>query len=112
MVHGGILPCGKYKGQFFDEVEQNDSGYCDWVSSLKEPDVFKSFVDYLKDNHEPPNKKQKSDKCKICFDNEIDSVFVPCGHIVSCMKCGLRFDSKQCPICKEQISMVLKTYLA
>ena len=62
MVHGGILPCGKYKGQFFDEVEQNDSGYCDWVSSLKEPDVFKSFVDYLKGNDEPPNKKQKTDQ--------------------------------------------------
>ncbi len=29
--------------------------------------------------------KNDDDVCKVCYDQKIDCVFVPCGHIVVCM---------------------------
>ena len=48
--------------------------------------------------------------CKICLDNEREVVFRPCGHFVSCNKCGLSL--KQCPFCRSKISTFLKIYLS
>ena len=59
---------------------------------------------------EPPSKKQRADdECKICFDKDIDSVFVPCGHVLACFSCAISV--KKCPICKRSCK-ALKTYKA
>ena len=49
-------------------------------------------------------------KCKVCANNLIDSVFLPCGHIMSCTLCGLQLVN--CPICKKRIAKVKKIYRA
>ena len=36
--------------------------------------------------------------CKICLTNEIQQVFLYCGHLIACNECGKRF--LFCPICK------------
>ena len=56
------------------------------------------------ENDTPPTKKKKKKKetaddyCKICYDKTMDSVFVPCGHILACMSCAVIVD--ECPVCK------------
>lgn len=47
--------------------------------------------------------------CSICMDNDINAVFIPCGHIASCYSCGQGF--KNCPICRVDISGVYQIYL-
>ena len=46
-------------------------------------------------------KMKDSFKCKICMDNQIDTVFCPCGHMVSCSVCAANVE--QCPICRGAI---------
>lgn len=47
------------------------------------------------------NKMEDSFKCKICMDQQIDTVFCPCGHMVSCSVCAASIEL--CPICRAQI---------
>lgn len=57
-----------------------------------------------------PEKKTNSNNltCFICFDAEIQVVFCPCGHQMSCMKCAAQFN--KCPICRQLISNKIRTY--
>ena len=108
---------GKHKGRYFDEVLRDSPDYCDWVKNLADPgEAFSRFIDYLNsrfEDEEPPTKKTKnSNVCKICCDKDIDTVFVPCGHIAACRRCALRLEGDPCPICKQQVCLVVKTYRA
>jgi hypothetical protein len=51
-----------------------------------------------------------SNNCKICMDAIVSCAFVPCGHIATCFDCGSSL--KDCPICREKVNMVLKTFKA
>ena len=91
--------------------------------TLKEENVgcFKEFIDYMEKNPPiggapPPAKKLRVDEatntCKICYQSEINTVFVPCGHIVACSECAERLQEKPCPICKYDVCFVQKTFRA
>ena len=121
-LHGGILEMGKHKGLWFDEVLAKEPDYCIWAMRLKEPSAgFHKFIIWLRVNfdttteeeaeeHEPPNKKVKQDdECKICCDKLVDSVFIPCGHILACLSCALSVE--RCPICKTPCGAI-RTYRA
>lgn len=47
---------------------------------------------------------EDSFKCKICMDVQIDTVFCPCGHMVSCHVCAGNVNL--CPICRGMIQHV------
>lgn len=47
-------------------------------------------------------------ECKICYDNEADIVFLPCGHLTTCETCASRV--RTCPICRSYIHNKIKTY--
>ena len=125
-VHGGILNVGKHRGRFFDEVLEGAPEYCDWALNLESPnDSLMLCIDYARVyykketveqrlSQDPPHKKTRANEnlCVICFDRHINSAFVPCGHLVACLVCAWKFDGKQCPMCKQHVAMVLKTYSA
>jgi len=56
----------------------------------------------------------KSEPCVICMDQKKNCLLYPCGHICACFTCGnmLKKDSKPCPMCRQVISDVVKTYVA
>jgi hypothetical protein len=39
--------------------------------------------------------------CKICWDQESQLVFIPCGHVGTCLTCGSKL--LKCPICRSDI---------
>ena len=91
--------------------------YCDWALALTDPSgTLQLFIDYARVHRqvEQPAKKARRDEkaCAICFDGAIDAAFVPCGHLVACLACARKFDGRPCPICKQLVEMVLKTYSA
>lgn len=48
-------------------------------------------------------------KCKICYQNDYNTVFLPCGHTLSCIQCALTV--KKCPLCRKPIYKKIKIYL-
>lgn len=52
----------------------------------------------LKDTIE---KIQDSFTCQCCADNPINTVFIPCGHLVCCSECANRVTN--CPLCRTDI---------
>ena len=58
---------------------------------------------------------ENEQKCKVRLDNMIDSVFLPCGHMMTCIICGFQLVSwlgVSSPICRKQIGRVAKVYRA
>jgi Zinc finger, C3HC4 type (RING finger) len=62
-------------------------------------------------NNQPPQQPQQAkldssegnvDECLLCSEQKRDTVFKPCGHVVSCEACGSRI--KKCLICRESVS--------
>ncbi|CAH0720027.1 unnamed protein product, partial [Brenthis ino] len=48
--------------------------------------------------------------CKVCMDNEVSVVFLPCGHLVSCAGCGAAL--RACPLCRAAVRALVRAYLA
>jgi hypothetical protein len=43
--------------------------------------------------------------CPVCFDKQVDSVYVPCGHTI-CKDCGKKVRNLHCIICRKKASMI------
>ncbi|XP_044267945.1 protein neuralized-like [Tribolium madens] len=50
--------------------------------------------------------------CIICCGSGRDSVFVPCGHMCTCFRCGLMVQDSDnlCPICRKRIGSIVRVY--
>lgn len=60
---------------------------------------------------EEENKRLKSFReCKICMVSEVEVVFVPCGHLLSCVMCGTAL--MNCPLCRTAIKGRVRTFLS
>jgi len=68
--------------------------------------LLKNQVAELKQKYE--NEIFKNN-CKICFEKEINTVILDCGHRYICYDCSFNCSSK-CPACKGEIKNILKTY--
>ncbi|XP_051126902.1 E3 ubiquitin-protein ligase APD2-like isoform X1 [Andrographis paniculata] len=52
--------------------------------------------------------------CVICYDDQRDCFFVPCGHCIACHTCAARImkeESKSCPICRGIIEKIRKLHI-
>lgn len=47
--------------------------------------------------------------CRICYTNEYNTAFSPCGHIVACVKCAI--SQNKCPLCMIPFEKILRIYL-
>lgn len=69
----------------------------------------KKEINELKlENKEYKEKIIEQNECIICIENKLQIVFVPCGHICSCVECSKRLN--QCPICRKNIDSCLKIF--
>ncbi|XP_066999485.2 death-associated inhibitor of apoptosis 2 [Anabrus simplex] len=48
--------------------------------------------------------------CKICMDEEVGVVFLPCGHLVTCVNCTPSL--QDCPLCRQPIKATVRTFLS
>ncbi|XP_069099293.1 baculoviral IAP repeat-containing protein 7 isoform X2 [Pleurodeles waltl] len=53
---------------------------------------------------------QEERVCKICMDNQVSVVFVPCGHLVVCTECAPELSD--CPICRASIHDTIRTFMS
>ncbi|CAH2284398.1 E3 ubiquitin- ligase MYLIP [Pelobates cultripes] len=47
--------------------------------------------------------------CMLCCEEEINSAFCPCGHMVCCERCASQLQS--CPVCRASVEHVQHVYL-
>lgn len=60
---------------------------------------------------EEENRRLKEARlCKICMDEEVGVVFVPCGHLVTCVNCAANV--QDCPMCRKPIKATVRTFLS
>lgn len=56
--------------------------------------------------------------CKICLEEEVQMVFIPCGHTVSCQECAQCLTDKKpqnqrkCPVCRKNIEGKVRIFFA
>jgi hypothetical protein len=48
--------------------------------------------------------------CKVCMAKEVDTVFLPCGHLVCCSSCSPAL--RNCAICRALIRGTVKIFLS
>lgn len=75
--------------------------------------IVKEVVDVVSSSSYPKPLLAAADECKICMDHTINSVFVPCGHRFACHDCGkdwMQNVNKCCPVCRNKIDILLKTF--
>lgn len=48
--------------------------------------------------------------CKICYANELNTIFLPCGHVIACAKCASSVD--KCPACRKPFSQLQRIYFS
>ncbi|XP_043280002.1 baculoviral IAP repeat-containing protein 7-B-like isoform X2 [Venturia canescens] len=48
--------------------------------------------------------------CKICYGEELGVVFLPCGHMVSCVKCAPGMVT--CALCRQSVSMTVRAFFS
>ncbi|CAH0586957.1 unnamed protein product [Chrysodeixis includens] len=74
------------------------------VESTPEPEGKKLSL-------EEENRQLKEARlCKVCMDSEVSVVFLPCGHMVSCGRCGAALGA--CPLCRAAVRALVRAYLA
>ncbi|XP_012276927.1 death-associated inhibitor of apoptosis 1 isoform X2 [Orussus abietinus] len=63
-------------------------------------------------NVKPTNSKPIDDAriCKICYNEELGVVFLPCGHMVACVKCAPGMTT--CAVCREPVSMTVRAFFS
>ncbi|PIK44270.1 apoptosis inhibitor 2 [Apostichopus japonicus] len=54
-------------------------------------------------------KLREKNLCKICLDNDVEVLFFPCKHLVTCADCATRIDT--CPICRTEIDDKVYVYM-
>ncbi|KAL9917201.1 death-associated inhibitor of apoptosis 2 [Glossina fuscipes] len=60
---------------------------------------------------EEENRKLKDARlCKVCLDEEVGVVYLPCGHLVTCVQCAPGVE--QCPVCRTTIKGFVRTFFS
>lgn len=62
----------------------------------------------VKELSERLEKEEERDACKICYEREINCLFLECAHRFMCYRCSQKFSC--CPVCRQEITRKVKTY--
>ena len=67
-----------------------------------------SLTHHMTNNILTPTEAENDYLCKVCMDSAVDCVFLDCGHMLTCVKCGRKLS--ECPICRQYIVKVIHAF--
>lgn len=71
---------------------------------------LKSAEAILRAKSAKPSEVPENKICKICYELEFNTAFIPCGHVVACAKCASSVTT--CPMCREPFDSVTRIYFS
>ena len=82
--------------------------------SLRLPQIYRRWAVPLAEEAAPVQVSQVSNTsnpsealpCKICYDQQMSIVFLPCSHSLSCPSCATAL--RNCPLCRKRIDATVK----
>lgn len=80
------------------------------IKSSEHCEMSGSAKNVLCDEETEEKIKDRNLICKICLENDLNSVFIPCGHAVACGKCSLSLNNNTCPICRNVYFKSIKIF--
>ncbi|XP_016313488.1 E3 ubiquitin-protein ligase XIAP-like isoform X2 [Sinocyclocheilus anshuiensis] len=99
----------KVERTILQKLCQNTEGYASVEALIQ--DLSASIIpEKAEDPMTKLEKLQREKLCKVCMDSDINIVFIPCGHLVTCQKCSEPLN--KCPICCAAIMQKIKIYNA
>lgn len=66
--------------------------------------------DMSEKSDEEEEERKDSKLCKICYSNEYNTIFLPCGHVIACAKCASSVT--KCPACRQPFDNVMRVYFS
>lgn len=63
-----------------------------------------------RDLEEENRRLREARLCKICVDQELGVVMLPCAHLVACITCASSLSD--CPLCRQTIKATVRTFLS
>lgn len=88
-------------------------GSCKFLKLIKGEDfinMVKGGKKKVEEEKEEPKNGDDSKICKICYVNEYNTVFLPCGHVVACVECASSLLA--CPICKKPYTDITRIFFS
>ena len=90
----------------------------EYIDSVEQENRCLKMSQQFYDAMEKDNQKMKKDLekvnesklCKVCMDEEACIVFIPCGHLMSCVNCSPAL--KNCAICRKPVQTTVRTYFS
>ncbi|XP_014774540.1 putative inhibitor of apoptosis isoform X1 [Octopus bimaculoides] len=89
---------------FDDDIEDVSDEEEPVQTTIKNDTEMSANADLVKEN----NMLKELKLCKICLDEELSVVFLPCGHLVSCASCAPALSN--CPVCRQKVHGMVKTF--
>ncbi|KAM0732845.1 Baculoviral IAP repeat-containing protein 2 [Formica fusca] len=100
--------------QVMQSVKNSTSKKTTQVSNAAESKHDKKETDNESDDimslREENRKLKEARLCKICMDNELAIVFLPCGHLATCDNCIPALTT--CPLCRLKIRAYVRIFLS
>ncbi|CAF1108858.1 unnamed protein product [Adineta ricciae] len=99
-------------GQLKDVLNQNFVSYKGCVEKheliAKLQLLYRDKQQQSESNTSISNGQSDENLCKICMDESIDCVFLDCGHLCTCIRCGKQLS--ECPLCRSYIVRVVRVF--
>jgi len=103
MVHYQIK---EMKKSFTPLCEAKFEKHEEIINILK--NYFCKFYGISETEFKSPENDEKC--CKVCWEREVDTVLLWCGHVAICLYCSQFLSS--CPMCCQPIQKVQRVYLS
>ncbi|XP_060692651.1 E3 ubiquitin-protein ligase NEURL3-like isoform X2 [Hemiscyllium ocellatum] len=83
-----------------------------YTTPAKDTSGSSSSVPKVSSTPSPQGSASVDEECIVCCSCQVDSVLYRCGHMCVCYSCGQKLLSKnsKCPICRQPIKEIIKTY--
>lgn len=105
--------CVDYKGVFEKEVLREKVMLL-WIDHNESQGRMRASEHQGSNDQDPPTSTNQYDNdkhmCKICWEREVNSVLLDCGHLVACVTCGRKL--ADCPICRQNVVRCVRTFKA
>lgn len=75
-------------------------------------DIFERDIDTTMDivERDVERDMDTTKVCRVCMDAEVEVVYLPCAHAVTCKRCAPCFDN--CIICRNPVKEIIKLYFS